>query len=204
MGASALMIRLILLATLSSFGAAGSAQSAGFQPLTMTSGKDTAFQQYALRLAGPDNPDKPAAWQGPLTIAHGSATCTADVSLVTGVYASPGRGFVLVLTTSGSSAIAHFVDLASCAEKWPPIRRAASGVRVAGNRLSFLPACEGGGSNAPAQCTAARVYSLKSDDTPPAILRSTSYKLTEKELGVGFTGEAKVMDPRTPRAIVVH
>jgi hypothetical protein len=142
-------------------------------------------------------------WQGPLTISSGSASCTADLSLVTAVYADPGRGFVIVLTSSGSNAITHFVDLASCAEKWPAIKRAASDVKVEGNRLSFLPVCEGGGNNAPADCTSARVYLIQ-DDAAPSYLRSASYKLTEKELGVGFVGEAKVMDPRTSRAKIAQ
>jgi len=197
------MIRRLLFAILGCLPVAVCAQAGGFQPLAMQASKDTAFGQYSLRLADPDNPEKPKMWQGPLTISGGSAPCTADVSLVTAVYAAPGRSFVIVITSSGSSAIAHFIELAACADKWPVIKRAASDAKVAGNRLSFLPVCEGGGSNAPAHCTSARVYIIQ-DDVPPSYLRSESFKVTEKELGVGFTGEAKVMDPRTPRATIAH
>ena len=196
------MIQRLLLAILASTPLAAHAQTGGFQPLNLENGKDTVFGQYTLRLAEPDNAQKPRIWQGPLTVS-GGATCTADVSLVTAIYAAPGRSFVVVLTSSGSSAIAHFIELASCAEKWPAVKRAASDVQVAANRISFLPACEGGGSNAPAHCTSARVYLIQ-NDAPPSYLRSASYRLTEKELGVGFTGEAKVMDPHTPRAMIVH
>ena len=178
-------------------------QGSGFQPLKMQPDKDTAVGQYQLRLADPDNADKPAMWQGPLTISSGGALCTADVSLVTAIYAAPGRDFVIVLSSSGSNAVAQFVELASCAEKWPAIKRAATWVRVAGNRISFLPACEGGGKNAPALCTSARVYVIEAS-LPPSYRRALSYKLTERELGVGFLGEAKIMNPRTARAIVVH
>jgi len=197
------MIRHLLFVILGCLPATACAQAGGFQPLTMQAGKDTVFGQYSLRLADPDNPEKPTMWQGPLTISSGSASCSADLSLVTAVYGAPGRAFVTVITSSGSSAIAHFIELASCAEKWPAIKRAASDVKVAGNRLSFLPVCEGGASNAPAHCTSARVYVLQ-EDAPPSYLRSASFKLTEKELGVGFIGEAKVMDPHTPRAMIVH
>ncbi len=197
------MIRSLIFSILISLSAAASAQSGGFQPLTMLNGKDTELGNFALRLAEPDNPDKPTMWQGPLIISAQGASCTAKVSLVTALYAAPGRSFVIVLTTSGSSIIAHFIELASCADRWPPIKRAAAGVRVAANRLSFLPVCEGGGTNAPALCTSAHVYVIR-NGTPPSYVRFDSYKLTAKDLGVGFTGEARVMDPRTPRAMIVH
>ena len=182
---------------------AARAQSGGFQPLKIESAKETTFEQYTLRLAGPDNADNPAMWEGPLTVSRGSASCSAGVSLVTAVYSAPGRSFLIVLSASGSNRIANFIALATCASRWPPIKRAASEVTVVGNRLAFMPVCEGGGSNDPALCTSARVYTIH-DDSPPAYLRSESYRLTAKEVGVGFTGEAKVTDPHTPRALIVH
>jgi hypothetical protein len=197
------MRRVLLIVTMASLYLAAGAQSGAFQQLPMENGKDTNFEKYSLRLAEPDNPEKPTVWQGPLTVSKGSASCTADVSLVTAIYAAPSRSFVLVLSVSGSNISADFIDLASCAAKWPPIKRAASAVTVAGDRLSFMPVCEGGGKNAPALCTSARVFLIQ-DAAPPAHLKSASYKLTARELGVGFSGEARVMDPRTPRALVVH
>jgi hypothetical protein len=196
------MIRRLLFSILVALPVAAVAQSAGFQSLTMQSSKGTAFGRYSLRLADPDRAQDPKMWQGPLTISSGSASCNAELSLVTSVYAASGQDFVIVLTSSGSSAIAHFVELQSCAEKWSPLKTPSAAVKVAGYRLSFLPACEGGGSNAPANCSAARVY-LVHQNEPPSYLRSASYKLTEKELGVGFIGEAKVIDPHTPRAMIV-
>ena len=197
------MIPRLLLAAIAAIAVPASAQSSGFQPLMMRAGQDTAMAQYSLRLADPDNPDKPTMWQGPLTISHAGSSCTADVSLVTAIYGDRERSFLIVLTASGSNAVAHFIELASCAEKWPPIKRAAASVKVVRNRLSFLPECEGGGNNAPASCSSARVY-LVQNDAPPSYRRLESYQLTEKELGVGFVGEARVMDAHTPRAIVVH
>lgn len=197
------MIRGLLCAIIGAVSVGSAAQSGGFQPLSMEAGKDTAVGQYSLRLADPDNADKPTKWQGPLTISLGSASCTADISLVTTVYATQDQAFVIVVSSSGSNAIAHFIELASCSEKWPPVKRAASSVRVQGNRLSFMPTCEGGGKNAPALCTSARVYAVHGD-SPPTYFRLDSYRLTEKELGVGFVGEARVMNPHSSRAIVVH
>jgi len=196
-------MKSLLMAAIMLLPLAARGQASGFQPLMMHPGKDTSAAQYQLRLAEPDNPEKPAMWQGPLTISRGSASCNADVSLVTAIYAAPGRDYVVVLSSSGSHAVAHFVELASCGEKWPSIKRAASTVKVAGNRLSFFPACEGDAKNTPALCTSARVYTMQAE-APPLYRRVLSYKLTEKELGVGFIGEAKIMDPRTARAIIVH
>jgi hypothetical protein len=179
------------------------ARPGGFQPLPMESAKDTTFEGYTLRLAEPDNAEKPTVWQGPLKISTGSGSCTADVSLVTAIYSAPGNSFAIVVSSSGSNLIVNFIELATCASKWPTIKRAASAVTVAGNRLTFSSVCEDGAKNAPALCTSARVYVLR-DDSPPAYLKAASYRATAKELGVGFTGEAQVMDPRTPRAITVH
>ena len=201
--AALVMMRRLLMAILACLAGAAWGQADGFHALSFESGKDPLFEQYSLRLADPDTQQNPTLWQGPLTISNGSVSCTADVSLVSAVYAGAGRRFVIVLSSSGSNAIAHFIDLASCASRWPPVKLAASTARVAGNRLSFFPACEGGGKNAPALCTAARVYRVQ-NDAPPAYLRSESYRLTAKELGVGFVGEAKILDPRTPQALIVH
>ena len=179
------------------------AQSNGFRPLPAQNATDMVFEQYQLHLADPDKPDKPAMWQGPLTISAAGVSCTADISLITAVYAAPGHSFVIVLSTSGSNATAHFVDAASCADKWPPIKHAAASAQVEGSRLSFSATCEGGAPNSPFLCTAARVFAIR-DASPPLFLKVSSYKLTEKELGVGFSGEARVIDPRTPRALIVH
>ena len=191
------------MAALACLSLAAHAQSGGFQPLPMESAKATTFEQYTLRLAGPDRADKPTMWEGPLTVSSGGASCSVDISLVTEVYAATGRNFLIVLSTSGSNATASFIELASCGSKWPPIKRSASTVKVAGNRVSFLAECEGGGRNTPAQCTSARVYAI-GHDSPPAYLRSESYKLTAKDVGVGFTGEARVMDAHSPHAMIVH
>jgi hypothetical protein len=197
------MIRAVLMAALGCLPLAARTQSGGFQPLPMESAKATTFKQYTLRLAGPDKSDKPTMWEGPLTVSSGGASCSVDISLVNEVYAATGRDFVIVLSTSGSNAIVNFIELQSCASKWAPIKRSASTVKVVGNRVLFLAACEGGESNAPAQCTSARVYAI-GNDSPPAYLRSESYRQTAKDVGVGFTGEARVMNPHSPRAMVVH
>lgn len=197
------MMRGALLAILASIALTLQGQPGGFRELPMKNGEGTAFEQYVLRLAGPDNPDKPVLWEGPLTVASGSASCTANVSLVSAIYAAPDSPFFIVLATSGSKAMVHFIEAASCAARWPELRFSASNVRVGGKRLAALPACESGGSNEPSLCTSARVYEI-GPDAPPAYRRTESFNLTRKELGVGFTGEARVLDPRTRKALIVH
>ena len=197
------MIRCALLAILASIPLTLQGQSGGFRELPMKNSGDTTFGQYVIRLAGPDNPAKPVLWEGPLAIASGSSSCTAAVSLVSAIYAAPDASFFIVLSTSGSKAIVHFIEAASCGARWPELKLSASTVRVEGKRLAASPACESPGSNEPSLCTAARVYQI-GQDAPPAYLRAESFKLTRKELGVGFTGEARVLDPRTPKAMIVH
>src|ERR1035437_6906399 len=75
----------------------------GFRQLAFDNAQSTAFGAYSFRLAEPDRPDKPTAWQGPLTISSAGKSCEADVSLVTAVYAAPAAPFVVVVTYSGSN-----------------------------------------------------------------------------------------------------
>ena len=174
----------------------------GFRQLAFDNGQSTTFGAYSFRLAEPDRPDKPTAWQGPLTISSGGKSCAADVSLVTAVYAAPDAPFVVVVTYSGSNTYVHFIAIASCAAKWERIKAFTEGVRVAEDRLSILPACDSAGVKSPTRCFAARVYKLTSE-AAPELLKDESFSLTKETLGVGFTGEAKVVHPKSARARIV-
>jgi len=92
----------------------------------------TSAEGIVVELADPDNPDHPTAWLGPLRIA---SRCTAELSLITAVYASKGTRYLVVLTYSGSLRYAHFVDLKSCRELWPP-QKATRDMTVAGDDLA--------------------------------------------------------------------
>ena len=85
-----------------------------------------------LRLADPDDPAHPTAWQGPLEIA---GRCTANLSLVTAVYVSPGARYLVVATYNGSQRYAHFVDATNCRELWPA-KQASHDFTVAADGLS--------------------------------------------------------------------
>ncbi len=85
-----------------------------------------------LRLADPDDPAHPTAWQGPLEIA---GRCTADLSLITAVYASPGARYLIAATYNGSERYAHFIDANNCRELWPAMQ-ASHDFNVAGDILS--------------------------------------------------------------------
>lgn len=175
----------------------------GFQPLVFNNQQATRFGGHGFHLAGPDQPDKPTAWQGPLTIATGEKSCDASVSLVTAVYAAQDFPYVIAVTYSGSSTHIHFVTIATCATQWTTYKAFTDGVQVHDNRLSILPACESSGSDAASRCSSGRVYRL-SKDAAPVILRKASLQLTREKLGVGFWGQATVSHPKTPQAEIVH
>lgn len=195
-------MRLFALVLSALFALAPQEQAGGFRQLAFDNGQVARFGAYTFHLAEPDRPDKPTAWQGPLTISAGGKSCAADVSLVTAVYASPEASFLVVATYSGSNTYVHFIAIASCAVKWKAIKAFTEGVRVAGDRLSVLPACDTAGDRSPRRCFAARVYKLTSSTTPK-LLKDESFSLTKQTLGVGFTGEAKVVHPRSARAHIV-
>lgn len=181
---------------------ASQTQTVGFRQLQMKNGRDTQFGGYSFRLADPDSADKPTKWQGPLTISRGGKPCTADVSLVTSVYASADKPFVVVVSYSGSNMFVDFIDSSTCSSKWPELKVFTVGIRIKGNTLSVLPACASANKNLPVRCSAGRVYELSSE-TAPLLSKTESIKLTQEVLGVGFVGDANVASPKTPHVHVV-
>ncbi|HMD21044.1 MAG TPA: hypothetical protein VKH40_12015, partial [Alloacidobacterium sp.] len=175
----------------------------GFQPLVFHDQQMTVLGSRSFGLAGPDQPDKPMAWQGPLTIATGEKSCDAGVSLVTAVYASLASPYVIVITYSGSSTYVHFVATSTCTTQWNTYKVFTNGVQVRDDRLSVLPACERPSANAASLCSSARVYRL-SIDSAPVLLKKESLQLTGEKLGVSFFGQAKVIHPKTPLAEIIH
>jgi hypothetical protein len=174
----------------------------GFQQLAFATAHDPTFGAYTFHLAEPDHPDKPTAWQGPLTISSAGKSCEADVSLVTAVYASTEAPFVVVVTYSGSNTYVQFITTANCKAKWKTIKAFTEGVRVTDNRLSILPGCDSAGDKSPARCVAAQVYKL-TDASPPQLLPNESFQLTKETLGVGFAGQARVAHPKSAHAQIV-
>jgi hypothetical protein len=195
-------MKLVALMLYVLFSLAPQEHAGGFRQLAFDNGQNATLGAYSFHLAEPDRPDKPRAWQGPLTISSGGKSCEADVSLVTAVYASPDAPLVVVVAYSGSNTYVHFVSVSSCAAKWERMKAFTEGVRVAEDRLSILPACDGAGSTSPTQCFAARVYKLTSE-AAPELLKDESFSLTKETLGVGFTGGAKVIHPKSARARIV-
>lgn len=195
-------MKLAALALYVLFSLAPQEHPGGFRQLAFKNGQDATLGANSFRLAEPDRPDKPTAWQGPLTISSGSKSCDADVSLVTAVYASPDAPYLIVVTYSGSNTYVHFIATSNCAAKWERMKFFTEGVRVADDRLSILPACDSAGTRAPTRCFAARVYKLM-NEAAPEFLKDESFSLTKENLGVGFAGEAKVIHPKTSRAHVV-
>ena len=99
----------------------------GFRQLAFDNRQVARLGAYSFHLEEPDRPDKPRAWQGPLTISSTDKSCEADVSLVTAVYASPDAPFVVVVTYSGSSTYVHFITISSCAAKWERMKAFTDG-----------------------------------------------------------------------------
>jgi len=155
-----------------------------------------------LRLEHPDHADHPTAWEGPLDIQDGSASCQSDVSLVTAVYASPDAPTLVVISYSGSLTYVDFVDK-SCKHTWPQIKAFTEGVQTADGLLTILPGCEGSGAKGPAQCSAAQVFKFDGR-SQPELDRSESLALTRRVVGVAFDGTKKVQHPKNPDAKLVE
>jgi hypothetical protein len=178
-----------------------------FQLLNFSPGANGQWQaridQATVTLLDPDKTDRPTAWDGPLRIQLSpAATCQADLSLVTRVYGASGAAYLIALSYSGSMQYVHFVDLTSCGEKWPMLSVYTERIDVVGDTLSVLPACECPGGSAPCVCSAAQVHRLSATRSPEP-LPAAALALTRKMLGVEFSGERKVLRPRTPTVELV-
>jgi hypothetical protein len=90
--------------------------------------------ERTVQVMQPDDVFHPNSWQGPLRIAGG---CTANVLQVTAVYASRDVGYLLVITRSGVERFAHFVDLHTCGEVWPPLKSEIP-IQVTGDAISIV------------------------------------------------------------------
>ncbi len=76
---------------------------------------------YHLDLGGPDDPEAPRAWQGPIRITSaGNAGCTVseNVAIVERPLSLAGGRLLYVTTYSGSEAQVYVVDAQTCAVKW--------------------------------------------------------------------------------------
>jgi hypothetical protein len=154
-------------------------------------------------LRDPDNPKKPTAWEGPLEIRQvpTGRPCQVLVSLITEVYLDNERSTALVHSYSGSRDFIDFVDVRTCATKWPQLAAVTERVIVSQDRLIMSPACESATRNR-SRCTAGQVLRLQRD-TPPMLLDRESRELTKDVVGVEFIGQAWVEGPKTPNAKIV-
>ena len=157
----------------------------------------------SLVLSEPDNVERPSAWEGPLRVRHvdSGRSCEAESSLITQVYLDNRRSVALVVSYSGSVTFVDFVDVDTCGVKWPRIEGFTERVVVNGDRVSIHPGCEGTGARS--KCTAGRVFRLDAVN-PPVILDDESRTLTKSVIGVEFTGQRWVENPKTPNAKILQ
>jgi hypothetical protein len=87
-----------------------------------------------VQLMEPDDVFHPSEWRGPLRIV---GSCTASLSSVRAVYASRDVGYLLVVNHNGADRFAHFVDLHSCHEVWPPLKSQVP-IQVTGDAIQIV------------------------------------------------------------------
>jgi hypothetical protein len=195
-------MRRNLLFLLVALAIASPIRSETFKKLRFGDGEDTVVGSLHLHLSGPDDPSKPTLWQGPLRITRNGKSCEAHVSLVNAVWVADESDLAIVITENGSITYVQFVDISSCAQRWPRIKAFTEDVRVLPDRLEILPGCSCDKTDAPCSCSAARVYKLQGDRAP-ALLGQASRRLTKQVLGVEFRGNRSVLRPKTPQARLV-
>lgn len=111
--------------------ACGGAAGPDFHRVEFQDGR-ASMAGITLQLSGADDPKHPTAWEGPLQVA---GRCKADLSLLTAVYISHGARYLVATTYNGALRYAHFVDVQTCKELWPP-RKASRDFTLAGDDLA--------------------------------------------------------------------
>jgi hypothetical protein len=166
---------------------------------------EAKIDKRTLTLMGPDNPNQPTAWQGPLVIGEGGSgkSCEARVSLITDVYSASRGEMVVIVSYSGSQNYLHFIDTSNCSDRYPTIKVFTEGISVVDNRITILPACECPAKDTACDCSAGQVLSL-SNQGQPMNLENESKALTKRILGVEFQGRHKVLNPKTSSASLVR
>jgi hypothetical protein len=87
-----------------------------------------------VQVIAPDDGFHPKEWRGPLRIV---GACTANVPQVTAVYASRDVGYLLVVNHVDTTRFAHFIDLNTCHEVWPPLQ-ARIPIQVTGDAIQIV------------------------------------------------------------------
>jgi hypothetical protein len=99
----------MLLAVLAVEASEGSALA--FHPVEID-GSDATVGNHALELVGPDVPQAPTLWEGPIRVrSKGHLRCTLDAELIAGLYAHSAGRALLVVSQSGTNTYLNLLDL---------------------------------------------------------------------------------------------
>lgn len=182
---------------------ASGASALAFHPVEID-GSAAAVGNHALELVGPDAPQAPTLWKGPIRVrSKGHLRCTLDAELIAGLYADSAGRALLVVSQSGANTYLSVFDLEDCARAATSEALFTEGIEVSGTRIEVRAGCECTGSSEICACSAAKVLHVD-DNLAMREDVGASRALTRAQLGVTFEGEARVADPGSPGARIVE
>ena len=177
-------------------------QRIGFSPVAEGKFRATVATKE-LVLESPDNAQHPTVWDSALQVTdtRTKQSCATEQWLVVEVYAPRDAAVAIIVSYSGSMSYINFVDLETCKPKYPRLEVYSESIQVSYNQIAIFPGCEctDAPANTACQCQAARVYRL-GPDYRPVLDGKESLSLTQRHLGVAFTGEGWVYKPKTAQA----
>jgi hypothetical protein len=179
-------------------------QNVLFSPVKGTSPNkfEGASANYKLMLVGPDDPQQPTVWLGPLIITdqRSGKSCKVDIDLITDVYDVNGGSMLLVFSYGGSSRFINYIDPRSCKYMHPQLELRTEGIDIANNRIIVKPGCEC--LEEYCECSAGLVIEINKN-LETIVHEKESLELTRKEIGVAFKGSRKVRNPKTSGAVLL-
>jgi len=126
-----------------------------------------------------------------------------DIGIVTAIYLSSDDQVLAVQGSSGSSQFLRFFDPQRCSPLGKPIV-SGTDITVTANDIFVKPSCVCDEAfEARCSCQSARVIEFQRD-CKPLDNSALAEKMTEKLLGLAFTGTRQVAFPSTARARFIN
>lgn len=150
-----------------------------------TSATKTTWQHKNLEiiLYGPDNPNKPIVWEGPLQIKNKSKTSHYDTQLADQLYIV--NDVLFILSYSGSNHYLDVINLTSLSHLVKTRSISSSNIEIDQKLITVQPACECI-ENDICHCNAAQVFNWNMKGITHN--KTKSLALTKKLLGAAFDG----------------
>ncbi len=150
-----------------------------------------AFNKNSITLYGPDNSEKPIAWEGPIKISTTNKSCSFDLGIIYRLEKIKNNLFVL--SYSGNIKYLDLINLNKCKQIGKQLTLFAKEIKINNQKIYSYPQCETIKENS-YLCSSATIYEWNNNTINNLINESKA--LTKNILGVKFLGK-KIIEKKS-------